>query len=175
MGQFGPGVLPARVLSERNVPLNQRSFNGRKDRRFQIFFAQQPVHWPCPDSRKEHALRVDPRVSTRVAILVQPVGSAGDKDRPGCAQRNQLVIVDWQVPYTERPGVFHEIPRHPVKLIGRGHIAYLLAIDVPVEFRSGLARRADIADGKARVVRHGHKRCLPISRMTFNSHLLRID
>ena len=46
----------------------------------------------------------------------------------------------------ERPGVFEEVARHPVVLAGAGHVAHLLAEDVPVELGAALAGGADIGN-----------------------------
>ena len=67
VGQFGPGGVPAAVLAEGDVAVDQRGFDGRELGGAQVLLAQQPVDRTGAHRRQEHALGVHPSVALRGA------------------------------------------------------------------------------------------------------------
>src|SRR3569832_1546994 len=76
-----PGRVPAAVLAEGNIPLNQRCFHGWKFGRPQVLLAQQTIHRPRIDGAQEHPLGINP---TALHLL----RAAADKYGARRAQRN---------------------------------------------------------------------------------------
>jgi len=98
--------VPAAVLAERDVSIDQRRFDRRKFARPQVFLAEQFVNRPAPS-----AARNIPLASAHPSPLVAP---GANKNRAGRAQRDELVRIHRHVRGRERPRIFQKIPRHPV-------------------------------------------------------------
>ena len=143
----GIGCVAAGVLTEAQVPIDARCFDGRKHGCFEARFAEQTIDRAGGDGGHEHAFGVGPAITIG--------GSAADEQRPRRGKSDELVRVDWKVAPLERAGVLEEVTCHPVILPCRGDILDDLAPVASVEFGSAFAGRTDVADGEASVIGHG--------------------
>ncbi len=122
-----PRCVSPRVLTKRNVTLDETCLDGRKRRRTEILLAEKFVDGPGTHRREKHAFRVNPSVA---------IGrSAANEDGPWSAQGDQFVRVDWKIAGSQRSRILQEIAGHPVILLGSGNVAHLFPKDVPVELR----------------------------------------
>src|SRR6266568_8280384 len=166
----GPGSVAAAVLSPSEFTIGQSGFHRRKFRRAQIFFAEQPEHWPGSNGSHETAALVNP-----FSFRSRPFRRAvTDERRSRRAQGDQLMRVHRQVSRSERPTVLQKISGHPMVSARASEVFHQLAENVAMKLGATFAGRADEADGEAPVVSHRHKRGFAVTRQAFDADLFSV-
>ena len=120
--------MPELVLPERQIALQQRPSPSAETP------SSPGPSCPAAGTPAPRPPRPETRPSGRPTRLRPCFDPTPDKHRPRRAQRNQLMRIHRQVARRQRPGILHEVPRHPVVERRRGgQVFQLLAHHVPVE------------------------------------------